>query len=349
MSWRPVACGVAGLALLGAGGDALRANQGGATGIVHTIDKAPVIADGNVRGQPTDYVITLDRSLDPSVAGRSLAAGDTISVIFPPEFDLSDLGGFPLAGVGSMATCVPGNLQCSTAVMLQGWPQRPIPPPLYSLSIAGNRFVYTANVDIIANPPAAPGIKQLHLLLNGVENPHPGNYPVRVEAETGPGGSLEVGTGLLQVLPRARPSVNVTSVFAAPMPPNPNTIYQTTAAGAPAPFVWTFLLWAGDALPLDEITLRQTAADKFLVRSRGRTVGRIDVDAPNGGLDYQILPGPFSGVLPQAPVIGATPGIGPQPVGRLDLQFVAGSAPGLYTMTLHLNNGNSVTMFVTAI
>ena len=46
-----------------------------AAGIVSSIDKAPVIADGNVTGMPTDIVITLDRALDPAVPGRMLAAG----------------------------------------------------------------------------------------------------------------------------------------------------------------------------------------------------------------------------------------------------------------------------------
>jgi len=42
--------------------------------------------------------------------------------------------------------------------------------------------------------------------------------------------------------------------------------------------------------------------------------------------------------LPWAPVIAGTPGIGPQPVGRLDLLFWTGSEAGGYTTTLSLNN-----------
>jgi hypothetical protein len=52
--------------------------------------------------------------------------------------------------------------------------------------------------------------------------------------------------------------------------------------------------------------------------------------------------------MPFAPVIAATPGIGPQPVGRLDLLFRAGTAAGRYTTTISMNNGNSVRMIVDA-
>jgi hypothetical protein len=36
------------------------------------------------------------------------------------------------------------------------------------------------------------------------------------------------------------------------------------------------------------------------------------------------------------------------PTGRLTVQFTAGDTPGLYTVTLRMNNGNRVTMYVTA-
>ena len=77
-----------------------------AAGIVSSIDKAPVIADGNVSGMPTDIVITLDTSLDPSMPGRFLARDAQIRVIFPPEFDLGNLNpSFPLSDVPNCHAC----------------------------------------------------------------------------------------------------------------------------------------------------------------------------------------------------------------------------------------------------
>lgn len=342
----------------------LTSAQGGAKGVVASIDKAPVIADGDVQGQPTDYVITLEGSLDPSIPGRSLAAGDTISVIFPPEFDLGNLNpAYPLLDVPTPGMCTPGNLQCTTGVLLPGWPQNPAFPPaaFHTLSIDASRnaIVFTSVQNIVANPPVFPGVKQVHLILNGVENPRPGNYHVQVEFGSVGFGTLETGSGLLQVLPRARPSINITSVFAGPPtsmagspPPNPNTIYQTTAPGTPAPLDWSFLLWGQGAAPLDGVMLQRTGPNHWLMVQNGQeTVGHVRVDAPNGGNDYSIVydPAGFSGPLGAAPIIGGTLGIGPQPVARLDLQFVAGSAEGLYVTTLRLNNGNAVQMYVEAV
>lgn len=186
--------------------------------------KAPIAADGDVVSAATDLVIDLDTSLDPAVPGRTLLAGRTIKVILPDQF--VDTGRLPLQDVFSSSTCVPGNLQCSTAVLLQGWPQRPILPrvppappgvgaPQYSLSLEGtNTIVFTANVDLIPGVPlSGPGIKQIHLILNGFTNPaHPGFYPVAVEAETGPNGEMERGDGTVRILLRIRPSINVTSL-----------------------------------------------------------------------------------------------------------------------------------------
>jgi len=112
--------------------------------IVSSIVKAPVVADGDVAGVATDLVIDLDTSLNPAVPGRTLLAGRTIKITLPDQF--VDTGSLPLQDVFSSPTCIPGNLQCSTAVLLQGWPQHPILPrvpptppgagtPRYSLSL----------------------------------------------------------------------------------------------------------------------------------------------------------------------------------------------------------------------
>jgi hypothetical protein len=350
-----------------------------ASGLVASIAKAPVVADGDVQGMPTDYVITFAGSLEPDVPGRSLAAGDLIKVIFPPEFDLSSLNpAYPLLDaptplpplpVLSDNDCVPGWLTCSTAVILRGWPQDPyFPPALYhtlSIDPVENALIITALQDLVANPPVSPGIKQVHLILNGLTNPAPGVYRIRVEAQTGPGGAWETGSGMLRVVPRTRPSINVTSVFVkatsgqlgAPAcgpgtnPPNPdNPIFQTTTVNSAAPYPWTFLLWGRGNEALTDVGLRWANADHALLRRAGRTIGHIYIDAPKGASGYTIELNPLGcpTLLGGAPVIGATPGVGPQPAGRMDLVFHTGDAAGEYRTTLTLNNGNSVQMTVTA-
>jgi hypothetical protein len=356
------------------------AGEEGAAGIVSSIEKAPVIADGDVSGQPTDFVITLTGSPDQDIPGRTLMAGKEIRVIFPPEFDLGSINpAYPLRDVPwplppvpplPPAPCVPANLQCTTAVMLQGWPQHPpFPPALFhtlSIDLADNAFVFTALQDISPNPPSSPGIKQLHLILNGVTNPEPGEYLIRVEAQTGPSGAWETGSGILKIVPKPRPSVNVTSVFVKALagllpggqacgpgtnPPNPdNPVFQTTAVGDAAPFMWSLLLWDKKKGPMDDVDLAWVNDHHAQLKRGKKTVGHVYIDAPPGadGHDIEVNPLDCPTRLPGAPVIAGTPGIGPQPVGRLDLLFWTGSKPGLYTTTISLNNGNSVQLFVTA-
>jgi len=338
------------------------AGSEGATGMIASIDKAPVSMDGNLKGKATDFVITLrppveprnmadaggmtgaggtrfqGSLLDPKVAGRGLKEGATIKVILPDNFDLSDLGDFPVAGVFSGDDCAPGNLLCTTGVLLQGWPQNPIPPPPnYALSIEGNAIIFTALQDIVPNPPTAPGIKQIHLILHGVENPAAGHHRIKVEAETGPNGEVETGAGLFTVVSKVRSSINLTSVFTGESPAA-NTIFQETTVNAMAPFEWSFLLWGREGMPLDNIQIRWLSDSHASLRQDGKNVGQFFIDAPAGATGHDVIL-MDSSRLDAAPVIGATPGIGPQPVGLLQLQFVTGSEPGDYVTTLNLKHG----------
>ena len=150
-----------------------------AAGIVADISKASVVPDGDVSGEAALYLITLEGSLDPAVPGKRLALGGQIRVIFPPEFDLTNLDpAYPLADVPTPALpCLPGNLQCTTAVLLKGWPEEPYFPPAafapLSIDATDNALVFTAVQDIVPAPPVSPGIKQLFLMLHGVTNPSP--------------------------------------------------------------------------------------------------------------------------------------------------------------------------------
>lgn len=358
----------------------VRAGQGGATGIVRSIERAWVTADGDVSGENALWKIVLDGPLEPHAPGRSLLEGHQIRVIFPSAFDLAAIDpAYPVANIPTPfppvpplpdQPCVPTNFQCTSGVLLQGWPEHPFFPPVLfhtvSVDQAGNAFVFTAVKDILPDPPQNPGIKELFILLNGVRNPAPGHYRLRVESQTGPGGSWETGSALMHVLPAARPSINATAVFVkaqagfldgvpacgpGTLPPNPdNPVWQVTGVGELAPYVWTFLVWGADEEPVTDLDIQwETDAHARLLRGR-RTVGHLNIDAPVGATGYGIDVNPLacSTYLPAAPVIGGTPGIGPQPTGRLDLHFRTGDMPGRYTTTLRMNNGNSETMVVIA-
>jgi len=305
--------------------------------LVSSIVKAPIIPDGTVAGAATDFVITLDAPLDPSVVGRTLLEGRTIRVTLPDGFQ--ETGGLPFASPGSSPDCRPGNVQCNTGVLLQGWPQHPIAPPFqkyaFSYEADTNTIVYTALQDLVPNPPLEPGIKQMHLILVGFQNPGPGRYRVWVEAETGPGGAVESGWGTLHIIPKVRPSINITSAFNTG---TPNTIYQDTTPGALTPLPFDFLLWDRDGMPFTGVGIRTVNPGYSLLVQDNRVVGHVRVEAPPGATGHEVTVETESFPV-NSPVLGV-------PTARLTAKFRAGSAPGMYVVTFELNGGNSVQMFV---
>lgn len=311
------------------------------SGIVASVVKAPIDPAGDVAGERTDFVLNLDRSLDPAVDGRTLLEGKTIKVTLPDDFEY--LGG-PVKNPGPPPGCPPPAGTCGTGVLLQGWPQNPIPPdPInnYTIGLEGTHtIVYTAKQDLVPGAFNGPGIKQMHLILTNYVNPKPGRYEFQVAAETGPDGALETGVGVVHVRPKPRASINVTSVFAGnPDPPFANTIYQTTTTNSTTPFDWTFLVWDRRGEPALDVTVHQINSRKAQLKQGNRVIGQISISAPRGANGQEVSGGasvPFN-----APVKGV-------PTGRLTVEFKAGDTVGLYTTKLRMNNGTSVTMYVTA-
>ncbi|MCI0622065.1 MAG: hypothetical protein L0387_10420 [Acidobacteria bacterium] len=315
--------------------------------VVASIEKAPIVADGNVVSAATDLVINLNTSLDPAVPGRTLLAGRTIKVTLPDEF--VNTGSLPLQDIFSSPTCVPGNLQCTSAILLQGWPQHPILPrvpptppgqgtPQYSLSLEGkNTIVFTALVDVVPGAPlVGPGIKQIHLILNGFTNPSkPGFYSITVEAQTGPNGEVEQGMGTVQILQEIRPSINVTCAFNQGAP---NTIFQKTSPGQLTPLPLDFLLWDRAGNPLEGVTLETVNPGNALLKQGQSEVGRVTIDAPSGATGQEVFTSQPSAVI-KAPISGV-------PTARLTAFFRGGSTTGEYKVSFALNGGNAVQIFV---
>lgn len=316
---------------------------GQSSGIVDEIVIAPVGPSGNVAGAVTDLVINLDGSMDPSVAGRGLLAGDKIRVTLPQNFTNT---GLPIASV--FTGCAPN---CSAAILIQGWPQHPVglfsgAPGVGEWTVSGDgthTIVFEAVEDIVPSPPLEPGIKQLHLLLFGFRNPGPGAYDIEVEAETGPAGAVETGTARVIILPHTKPTVSVASAFNGP--PNPNPIYQQTAIMAVTPLPFDLRMWDSLGLPMTDVDIEQRHSDATSAAARlvkdGRTIGHISVVGPTGATGSQVLATQPS-VEVNTPITGF-------PAGHLRVLFQTGDLPGLYTVTLSLAGGNSTTFFVNAI
>lgn len=313
-----------------------------ADGIVSAINKAPVASDGTTAGRTTDFVINLDTSLDPSVSGRTLLEGKTIRITLPEGFE--NTLGYAFGSPGTICGPPLSGDMCNTGVLLQGWPQHPVPPPMYSLSYeaATNTIVFMANTDIASVDALAPGIKQMHLILLGFTNPHPGHYPVYVEAETGPSGEMETGWGRIHIIPKSRPSINVTST-GGDNPGTLNTIYQETTVGSTAPLAYNFLLWDRRDNPFGGVDLVDLdGSGNYLLMKGDKVVGHASIDSPDGATGQMLMSSGPSAVT-------ATPVFGPPSMtARWIATFMAGSAPGVYAVNVKLNNGNEVTMHVNA-
>jgi len=314
-----------------------------ADNIVSAVIKAPVVSDGTTAGHATDFVINLDTTLDPSINGRTLLQGKTIRITLPASFQ--NTKDYAFGGCGPPLFGKP----CNTAVLLQGWPQHPVgPPPMkYSFSYEEdkNTLVFTALVDLEPNGPMEPGIKQMHLLLFGFTNPHPGHYRLKVKAETGPGGAMETGWAKIHIIPKSRPSINVTSTGgdnALPTPLNTrNTIYQSATVYSEAPLSYNFLLWDRKDKAFVGVDIADIDGNgNYLFKKGNKVVGHVSIDAPDGAVG-QMLMSYGESVEAAPPTIG-----GPETTARWVGKFFAGSEPGRYTVTAKLNGGNEVEMFV---
>lgn len=321
--------------------------------LVGSISKGPITPDGNVAGGPTGLLINLEGSLDPGIEGRTLLQGSTIEFQLPAGF--VSTGTLPIADAFSSPTCGPNNFECSTVVMLQGWPQHPILPsvpmdegprsPQYSLTheASSNTFTITANVDVtpgLAVP--GPGIKGLVLVLNGFENPAAGTYDIPVTAETGPNGEVETGVGQITILPAIERSIHVSSQF---NPGTPNTIFQTALPGERTELAHDFLMWESDGSPLLGVEIAPTADPALsLLMQNGQQVGTVSVNGPEGASGFSVFTESASSLASS---------VNPAEAGRLTSIFQAGQTQGDYDITYTLSDGAlaqmSATMYVTVV
>lgn len=295
-----------------------------------SVEKAPVTPDGTTAGAITDFVLTFaDRN--PAVDGISLKKGATVTATLPHGFTDT------------------GNDTSNTAILPQGWPQSPPSPPAFpwTTTVDGNKITATPTADYLVGD-TGPGPKQVHLLLNSFRNPRPGIYGIGLAIQPDPA-STEVrrGTGYVYILPQARPSLNVVSIFSGPGPPPlPNPFYQTVPAGSDSLDIGMYL-WdrgsdagAGVFEPFVGVDLEMVGRRFGRLVEDGRTVGHVWIRPPHGARDYALTTdGPST--LGNTAVTGFPTGI---LVMRLGTDAAAG---GLYKVTLPLNGGNAQRLFIT--
>ena len=315
-----------------------------ADNIVVATPKAPVVADGDVAGRPTEINLVLDRSLDPQVAGRGLARGKTISVTLPGAF---------------IRTAVPVKAP-ESGVLVKGWPQGGLGG--YTVTLAGTHtVVFTATEDIAPTGPDNPGIKVLHVRGRAFTNPAPGDYPIAVVAETGPDGAVETGTGTLTIRPQVIPSINPSNAL-FPQPSNNN--WQRVPVGTVAPLPLDFLLFGADGQPLNGVgvapadparfprytgglLVRDTDGDGVLDPATDTVVGGIIGAAPAGATGQRATSPVDAAGRPALSGQIARPD-GTTAPGILRVLFRAGDRPGEYTPTFELAGGTATRLTIVA-
>ena len=184
---------------------------------------------------------------------------------------------------------------CSTAVLLQGWPQSPqLPFPDVEWEEATNTIVITATADWLPAGVSAPGPKQVHLMLFGFTNPdRPGRYKVDLEIQPDPASDeVLTDTGRARISNRVRPAVSSISLAnGGPPPPFPNTLFQTVEAGDPS-LTLLLYLWGKEAEPLIGADF-EAGSDRIrpLRDVDGRRAGWIRVRPPRGARNWSLSSG----------------------------------------------------------
>jgi hypothetical protein len=316
----------------------------GGNNIVVATPKAPVVADGDVAGRPTEFNLVLDRSLDPQVAGRTLLTGKTISVTLPDAF---------------VRTAVPVQAPESGA-LVKGWPQGGLDG--YTVTLAGTHtVVFTATRDIVPSGPDDPGIKVLHVRGRAFTNPAPGDYAITVVAETGPDGAVETGTGTLTIRPRTVPSVNPSNAL-FPQPSNNN--WQRVPVDTVTPLPLDFLLFGADGQPLNGVGVAPADPARFPRYTGGLLVrdtngdGLLDpaTDTVVGGI-IGAAPAAATGQRAASPVDAAGRPVlsgqiarpdGITAPGILRILFRSGDRPGEYAPTFELGGGTATRLTIVA-
>jgi len=314
------------------------------------VGPATTSADGTRGGKPTDLLFDLGVSLDPTVPGRKLKAGQSIRITLPEEFTSN---GLP-ANVPSACDAAGG--QCNTGYLLQGWPQSHFPTSdeYYTLEMDGTHtFVFTATQDL-GPSSGAPGIKQVQLMAPGFANPEVvSEYQILVESETGPDGELESDT--VSFVPTATGGLVPTSAYTEPGKDaayvNPN--YQQARVGEAPEWAWDFLVWSTDEIwSTDDylwdgdLTLRPipeysgtwvpegpTILDKGEFYDGIYGLGGWWIEGPEGATGATVTAEPSVEV--EAPISG-------QPTTRWTLHFTAGDLPGRYVFHYGYSEGEQM-------
>jgi hypothetical protein len=131
------------------------------------------------------------------------------------------------------------------------------------------------------------------------------------------------GIGYAKIIPKARPAVNVVSLFSGPPGPPPpffNPFYQTVPQSYPVARQVGVYLWNRNSKAAVGVDLVMTDLDEGRLVQNGRTVGQVLIQAPPGATNYGLITVMLPpGGPPSVGILAFATGV---PVGLLGLQFL---------------------------
>ncbi len=156
------------------------------------------------------------------------------------------------------------------------------------------------------------------------------------------------GTGQLRIIPKARRSVDVVSVFSGGGPPPPfhNPLYQTVVAGDDSLEVGLYLWDKGSSVARRSQSNARCRSGNDQRGARtlvhgGRTVGHVSIAAPDGANEHVLST--------DGPSFLGTSAVTSLPVGILITTLTKDpDVAGDYVVTFRLNGGNSAQYIVSA-
>jgi hypothetical protein len=234
------------------------------------VTKAPVAGDGTTAGAVTDIVLTF-ADPDPSISGIGSRLGARSRLYSPMPSPTP-------AWVRRALPCSKGGRQ----------------------TLAWFRFHHLCSYDNHSDrehdharhDTGLPADRRWEALAETgassaerIVNPGPGKYDVGLTIT--PDGATPdaalTGTGVMTVIPHARPSVNIVSVLSGNPPPPPfkNVRWQTVPAGTDPDTVGLYL-GNTDAEPFVGVVIVMVNPNHYRFVQQGRTVGHVGIDAPAG-------------------------------------------------------------------
>ena len=306
--------------------------------------KAPIAPDGTTVGAVTDFVIGF-QDTDPSVPGVGLKKGGSVKVTLPEEFKFVDAEK-PVLKVTSAKTCTaPLMSACSSAVLLQGWPQSLIPPfPGVSYEPGTNTLTLSVAEDWMPNGVEAPGPKQLHIMGFGFQNPEkPGLYPVNITIQPDPADSSVIeGEVMVDIVSDTAATISPTSLSnGKPPPPFPNTLYQNIAPGDSS-LKMAFYLWDTSGQPVvgADIVMDSSGSGR-IVGTDNKVLGVVEMNVPVGSSAHELVT--------DGPSKSAKAFLSGVDAGHLVAELHTDpSVTGDYEIVFSMNNGNSVSHKISA-